>query len=73
MTIKEILSRPKQFQYMMLGRLEHDLNYAKFCGRKDGGTQLWGGDLKTHREYMSALYSALNTKPSEVFIEFSTN
>jgi len=54
MTIQEVLSHPKEFQYMLLSRLEIDLDYK--------GGHLWGIDMETHREYMTALYDALGVK-----------
>ena len=50
MTIEEVLSHPKNFQYMLMSRLETDLERP---GR------LWGIDIKTHMEYLTALYDAL--------------
>ena len=58
MTINEILARPKEFQYMLLGRLELDLGL-------DYGW--WGITLKDHLETMLALYEALKVEPSEKY------
>lgn len=60
MTIKEILSRPKSFQFMLLARLETDLQRG--CG------SLWGIDIETHKETMNALYEALDIKLSKRFV-----
>ena len=56
MTIEEVLSRPKNFQYMLMSRLESDL---------ESTGSLWGGDIKTHMEYLTALYNAFDVPPSK--------
>ena len=50
MTIEEIISRPVEFQWRMLGRLESDL---------DSGCRLWGGTMEYHTEVYRAICKSL--------------
>jgi hypothetical protein len=63
MELKELLyliSTNKQFGYMMLGRLQQDLdNYIK-----DKRTKLWGITLEEHYKTMLAIYDILDPAPT---------
>lgn len=58
MTIPELLSRPIEFQCMMINRLELDLDEIK-CP----GSQLCGGTLEYHMEVYNALCKSVGIEP----------
>ena len=55
MAIPELISRPIEFQWMMLHRLETDIDM------KSGS--LWGGTIKYHMEVYNALCKSLGIAP----------
>ena len=55
MTIPELISRPIDFRWMMLNRLEFDIDAAS--GR------LWGITMEHHMEVYNALCESLDIAP----------
>jgi hypothetical protein len=63
-TFREFLSEGKEqeFQYMMLGRLETDVEY--FLGAGNGSEKhLWAGNVKDQIKEMKKIWNMLKVKP----------
>jgi len=57
-----ILDHEDSYRYQMLDRFRHDCGY--FLGdAKRNPEKLWAKDVKTHIEYMKALWNSFTEKP----------
>jgi len=54
---KDVLDRPLEFRYQMLGRFVHDV---EAYSHNHFDRSLWSGDPITHAENMTALYNSFS-------------
>lgn len=57
MDLQEILSRPEEFRYQLLGRLQSDCNYYLGNGNRSADHALWAHDEAKQIETMKALWN----------------